>query len=78
MIKRTLLMGAGTVIFVIGVILFPLPGPFGLPTMAIGLTILLKTSNRIKRLTVNLVHKNRFSSALWRKVRNYHKRIRSP
>ncbi|SEM80194.1 PGPGW domain-containing protein [Nitrosomonas marina] len=78
MIKRTLLTGVGTIIFVFGIVLFPLPGPFGLPTMAIGLTILLKASNRIKRLTINLVRKNRLTSALWRKTREFHRRIRSP
>ncbi|MCB1985540.1 MAG: hypothetical protein KDF49_08925 [Nitrosomonas sp.] len=77
MIKRAVLMSVGTVVFVIGVILFPLPGPFGIPTMVIGLSIMLKASNRVKRLTIRLVHKNRHSSRFWRKIRGLHKQIRN-
>ena len=63
------------VVFVIGVILFPMPGPFGIPTMVIGLSIMLKASDRVKRLTIRLVHKNRHSSRFWRIIRNLHKRM---
>lgn len=65
------------VIFIIGLILFPMPTPIGLPIMVIGLSIMLKASNQVKRLTVRLVHKNRHSSHFWRKIRNLHKSIRN-
>ncbi|HNP26916.1 MAG TPA: PGPGW domain-containing protein [Nitrosomonas sp.] len=76
MIIRALLTAIGMIIFVIGIILFPMPGPFGIPTMAVGLSIMLKASNRVKRTTISLVHKNRHSSRLWRKIRGLYKRIR--
>jgi len=70
-------MATGMLIFIIGIILFPMPGPFGMPVMTIGLSIMLKASNQVKRLTIRLVHKNNYSSRLWRKIRGAHKRIRS-
>ncbi|SFK61273.1 hypothetical protein SAMN05216302_101087 [Nitrosomonas aestuarii] len=69
-------MMVGIIIFVMGIILFPMPGPFGIPTMAVGFSIMLKTSDRIKRTTIRLVHKNRHSSRLWRRMRGLYKRIR--
>lgn len=77
MFKRTILMSAGVVIFLIGAILFPMPVPIGLPIMVLGLSIILKTSHQVKRLTVRLIHKNRHSSGLWCKMREIHKRIRN-
>jgi len=66
------------IVFIIGIILFPMPGSFGIPTMVFGLSIMLEASSRVKRLTVRLVHKNRHSSYFWRKIRDLHKRIRNP
>jgi hypothetical protein len=63
-------------IFVLGVMLFPLPGPFGIPTMAIGLSIMLKASNKVKRLTLRLVHRNRHSSRIWHSMRSLYKLLR--
>jgi hypothetical protein len=75
-IIRSFLLGTGMVIFVLGMLLFPLPGPFGIPTMAIGLSIMLKASNRVKRLTLRLVHRNRHSSRIWQRMRSLYKRFR--
>jgi|GEM_PF-4667273 len=49
MLKKTILMSVGGTVFVAGLILFPLPVPLGLPTMVVGLSIMLKASNKIKR-----------------------------
>lgn len=76
MIIRSFLLGTGMIIFVLGLMLFPLPGPFGIPTMTIGLSIMLKASNRVKRLTLRLVHRNRHSSRIWRNTRSLFKRFR--
>lgn len=69
-------MAVGVTIFVIGMILFPMPVPLGLPIMIIGLSIILKTSNQAKRVIIRLFNKNQHSSLLWRKTRDLHKRIR--
>ena len=77
MIVRTFLMATGMIIFIIGLILFPMPAPLGLPVMAIGLSIMLKASNQVKRFTIRLVRKNSHSNHLWRKVRHLSKRNRN-
>lgn len=77
MLKRVALTSTGGIIFIIGLILFPMPVPLGIPTMIIGLSIILKGSNRAKRLTINLIKKNRYSNQLWRKTRDLQKRIRN-
>lgn len=77
MIIRTFLMATGMIIFIIGLILFPMPAPLGLPVMAIGLSIMLKASNQVKRITIRLVRKNSHSNQLWRKVRQLSKRNRN-
>ncbi len=78
MLKRAALTSTGGVIFIIGLILFPMPVPLGIPVMIIGLSIILKASNRAKRLAISLFKKNRYSHQLWRKTRNLHKRNRNP
>lgn len=78
MIIRSLLISMGMLIFAVGSVLFFLPGPFGLPTMAIGLTIMLKASDKVKRLTLRLVHRYPYSSRLWRKIRLKLKYFRQP
>ncbi|HRB29701.1 MAG TPA: hypothetical protein PK517_05980 [Nitrosomonas sp.] len=54
-----------------------MPVPLGIPIMIIGLSIILKGSNKAKRLVINLIKKNRYSNQLWRKTRDLHKRIRN-
>jgi undecaprenyl-diphosphatase len=39
-------MSIGSTIFIFGLILFPLPVPFGLPTMILGLSIMFKASDQ--------------------------------
>lgn len=78
MIIRSFLLSVGMIIFVLGIMLFLFPGPFGIPTMAIGLSIMLKASNTVKRLTLRLVHKNRHSSRIWYSMRSLYKRLRKP
>lgn len=77
MLKRVALTSTGGIIFTIGLILFPMPVPLGIPIMIIGLSIILKGSNKAKRLVINLIKKNRYSNQLWRKTRDLHKRIRN-
>ena len=77
MLKRVALTSTGGIIFIIGLILFPMPVPLGIPIMIIGLRIILKGSNKAKRLVINLIKKNRYSNQLWRKTRDLHKRIRN-
>lgn len=62
-------MTTGSVVFVVGMILFPLPVPFGLPTMIVGLSIMLKASNDVKRLIIRLFKLHPRTEKLWRNVR---------
>jgi len=68
MLKKSLLM-IGSVIFFIGMILFPLPVPFGLPIMIVGLAIMFKASNKVKRKVIRLTDKYPYSQQLWQKIR---------
>lgn len=76
MLKKSFLMTTGSIIFIVGLILFPLPVPFGLPTMVIGLSIMLKASARTRRVVVSLVRKNQYSSSLWQKTRHLQRKYR--
>lgn len=76
MLKKSILMTVGGTVFAAGVILFPLPVPFGLPIMVIGLSIMLKASDKVKRTVIRLFKKNRHGERLWRKGREMHRRIR--
>lgn len=71
MLKKTLLLSSGSVIFLVGMILFPLPVPFGLPTMIVGLAIMFKASYKVKRTVIRLSDKNLHSRRVWQKVRSY-------
>ncbi len=71
MLKKTLLMSLGSTLFFIGMILFPLPVPFGLPVMLIGLSIMFKASNAFKRKAIRLFDKNKYSRQAWQKIREY-------
>lgn len=77
MLKKSLLMTIGGLIFVIGMILFPLPVPFGLPAMIVGLAIMFKASNKVKRSVIRLSEKNQHTRKPWQKVRNYRRRRKS-
>ncbi len=66
-------MSTGSTLFFIGLILFPLPVPFGLPVMLIGLSIMFKASNSFKRKAIRLFDKHRYSRQAWQKVKGYRK-----
>ncbi len=74
MLKKTLLMMSGSIIFLIGMVLFPLPVPFGLPIMIIGLAIMFKASNKVKRKVIRLSGKHPQTQKAWQKIRNYRRR----
>ena len=76
MIKKSLLLTLGCIIFIIGVILFPLPIPFGLPTMIVGLAIMFKASNKVKRRAIKLFDKNKHTRNAWQKARDYRRKKR--
>jgi len=71
MIKKTLLMSVGTVVFIIGLIIFPLPLPFGIPIMIIGLSLMFKASDKVKRIAIKRFNKHAYSRYTWQKVRDY-------
>lgn len=74
MLKKSLVMMTGSILFVIGMILFPLPVPFGLPVMIIALAILFKASYKVKRSVIRLTDKNTYTRNVWLKVREYQRR----
>ena len=49
------LLGLG--LMLLGVVITPLPGPFGVPIILVGLIILLRSSVWVKRLFIRLVRK---------------------
>jgi predicted membrane channel-forming protein YqfA (hemolysin III family) len=78
MLKKPIMMTIGGVTFITGMILFPLPVPFGFPTMIIGLSIMLKASHKVKRTLIRWFKKNRHSEKIWRKSRELRRqRIRA-
>jgi hypothetical protein len=57
-ILAKLLMTAGGVLLIaLGVVITPLPGPFGVPVMLVGLVLVLRGSMWVKRLFVRLMLK---------------------
>jgi hypothetical protein len=52
---KLLMTVVGLVLMVIGVVITPLPGPFGVPVILLGLIILLRSSMWVKRLFMRLV-----------------------
>lgn len=71
MIRQTILMAIGSSVFIVGMILFPLPVPFGLPTMIFGLSLMFKASDKVKRSTIRLINKHPYSQSVWQKFRAY-------
>ena len=49
---------AGSLLIIVGLILFPLPVPFGLPCMILGAILLMKSSFRARRYIVRSGHHN--------------------
>lgn len=50
--KRWALMGGGLFVVLLGVLIAPLPGPGGIPVIAVGLMLILKSSFWAKRLFI--------------------------
>jgi len=70
-LKKKLQLAAGGFCFTVGMVLFPLPVPFGLPLMIIGLAVMFKASNKVKRIVIRLSDKNRHTRKAWQKARCY-------
>ena len=51
-LKRLGLMASGALIIVAGIIIAPLPGPFGLPIALVGLAMILRNSVAAKRMFI--------------------------
>ena len=64
-------MTIGSSVFIVGLILFPLPVPLGLPTMIVGLSLMFKASDKVKRTTIRLFNKHPYSYSVWQKFRAY-------
>lgn len=77
MLKKSLLMTIGMIVFIIGVILFPVPLPLGLPTMLIGLAIMFKASDRVKRKVIRWSDKTPITKKLRHRIRAYRRRKKS-
>ncbi len=54
---KLLMTVAGASLMLVGIVVTPLPGPFGVPIILLGLILVLRGSTWVKRLFVRLVHK---------------------
>lgn len=54
---KLVMMIAGLLLMAVGLAISPLPGPFGLPVVLLGLVLLLRSSTWVKRHFVRLVQK---------------------
>jgi hypothetical protein len=48
------LMAAGAILIALGIVITPLPGPFGVPVILFGIAVLLRSSTWVKRQFVRL------------------------
>jgi len=55
---KVFMMLIGVVLMALGVVVTPLPGPFGVPIIIVGLIILLRSSTWVKRQFVKQVKKH--------------------
>jgi len=51
-LRSALILTAGWLIVILGVIIWPLPGPMGLPTVAVGFSLILSQSRTARRMFV--------------------------
>ena len=51
-LKRSALMIAGVLVVILGLLIGPLPGPGGIPVVALGLVLIMRGSYRAKRLFI--------------------------
>ena len=57
-IRQLVLIGMGWTIVALGILIVPLPGPFGLPVAFVGVVILLRNSSDARRLFVRMRRAN--------------------
>jgi hypothetical protein len=55
-LKRSGLMILGVLVVIFGLIIGPLPGPGGIPVVALGLVLIMRGSYRAKRLFIRAQH----------------------
>ncbi|MGQ3113801.1 MAG: PGPGW domain-containing protein, partial [Brevundimonas sp.] len=48
-LKRSSMLGVGVLVVIAGILIAPLPGPGGVPVIALGLILILRSSYRAKR-----------------------------
>ena len=51
-LKRSAMMIGGVLVVILGILIAPLPGPGGIPVIALGLVLILRSSFRAKRLFI--------------------------
>lgn len=56
-LMKLLLTVGGALLIMLGIVITPLPGPFGVPIMLVGLVLVLRGSVWVKRLFVRLMLK---------------------
>lgn len=56
MVKRHAQMALGIFVILLGILIAPLPGPGGIPVIALGLVLVLRSSYRAKRLFIRAQH----------------------
>ncbi|GAB4187670.1 MAG: hypothetical protein OHK0024_28160 [Thalassobaculales bacterium] len=61
-LKRKAFLGVGIVVILVGIVIAPLPGPGGIPVIALGAVILLRHSGWARKSFVRL--KQRFPSTM--------------
>ena len=55
-LKRWALMGSGVLVVLLGILIAPLPGPGGIPVIAVGLMLILRSSYWAKRQFIRAQH----------------------
>jgi hypothetical protein len=55
-LKRSGMMILGFAVIVLGILIAPLPGPGGIPVIALGLVLILRASYRAKRMFIRAQH----------------------
>ena len=55
-LKRSSALGLGILVVIAGILIAPLPGPGGVPVIALGLILILRSSYRAKRYFIRAQH----------------------
>jgi hypothetical protein len=80
-VKRAFML-VGVLIFLVGLMLFPLPIPLGIPLMSLGVVIILNTSTTAKKMFVRRAKKHpdsvgRIRTWIRARRRTWHRRRRA-